>query len=473
MNSGPAASEVHPPAPTGVGPPSPGPTRERGEGPGPAPATPDRAPSGSGPDAGARRRRWVIGTLLFVAAVVIPLLRQRGIPYWRTVFAEDGWIFLGDAEHSGLSSVGAPYNGYIQLVPRILALPAPWLRLTHVSIYFALVSSLFSAVAALLAYRCTKGWVASVPMRLLVALTVVLAAPLGGEVTGTLANTIWPAFAVLPWALVALNERKGDVTARAVFVFVAAASSALTVVFVPLAIGFVIWRRTRASAVVAAAYVAGLAVEVWSIKHTEFVTAPPINSVPELGQELSVRVAGSYVFGNGALPWLWDHLGLTVGVIATVVLVAALGVSFVRAPRRNAALALVFVGFAGLTFAVPAWLRGTNVLALVTPYFDGSSRYLFTPVLLLLSAFVLLLDAPDASRTRTVARVGRAVLVAQTIVVIALSFSITNARGDGPTWADSVTVGREQCQRQGGGEVDVPIVPVGWHVTLPCSRLAP
>lgn len=422
-------------------------------------------------DPAARRRRWIIGTLLFVAAVVIPLLRQRGVPYWRTVFAEDGWIFLGDVERSGVSSVGAPYNGYIQLIPRVLALPAPLLKITHVSVYFAFVSSLFSAVCALFAYRCTKGWVASAPMRLLIALMVVLAAPIGNEVTGTLANTIWPAFAVLPWALVALNEKKGDVAARAAFVFFAGASTALTVVFLPLAVGFLLWRRTRAAAVVAGAYLLGVAVQVWSIKHSEFVTAPPVNSVPELAEEYSVRVAGSYVFGNGALPWLWEHLGLTVGIVATAVLVVALAVSFVRAQRRNAALALVFIAFAGLTYAVPAWLRGTNVLALVTPYFDGSSRYIFTPVLLLLSAFVLLLDAPDASRTRTVARVGRIVLVVQTMLVMAVSFSITNARGDGPTWGESVTVSREQCQRQGGGEVDVPIVPVGWHVTLSCDRL--
>jgi len=424
-------------------------------------------------DGSSRRTRWLVGAVLFAAAVILPLLRQRGIPFWRTVYAEDGWVYLGEVDKTGYTSVWKSYNGYLQLLPRVLTLPTMYLPITRMGQYFSFVAALWSAVVAWLAYRCTKGWVASVPLRLLVALTVVLAGSLGYEVTGTLANTIWPAFAVLPWAIVALTESRRDVVFRSAFVFAAAASTALTVVFVPLALVFLVWRRTKAAAIVVGCYFAGVLAQVWSITHSEFVTAPPVNSFKGLVEIYSVRVAGGYVFGEGTLPFLYEHLGKAVGALATVILVAALAVSFFRAQRRNAALAVGFLLMAGATFVVPVWLRGTNLLELGEQYGEPASRYVGAPVLLILSAFCLLLDSPDPSRDRAIAKVGRVVLIVQTIVVMVLAFPVSGGRGDGPTWIEGLGTARTQCVAQGNaGELDVAIAPPPqWHVTLTCARI--
>jgi hypothetical protein len=57
-------------------------------------------------------RRW-IGALLMAAAVVLPLLRQRGTPSWQTSMGEDATIYTSQAVwHGSLHSLFLGYNGY-------------------------------------------------------------------------------------------------------------------------------------------------------------------------------------------------------------------------------------------------------------------------------------------------------------------------------------------------------------------------
>ena len=171
----------------------------------PAPARTTRTGStgGTGSEgAGSTGVGRPLGALLFVAAVVVPLLRERGVPTWDTIWVEDAPVFIEQANASGPFAVlGRGYAGYWQLVTRVLALPTASIPAPYLALYVTVVSALVVALLAAFVYRCTDGWIASAPVRVLVAAMVAVSPAMAIETTATITNLIWPLLAVAPWAL--------------------------------------------------------------------------------------------------------------------------------------------------------------------------------------------------------------------------------------------------------------------------------
>ncbi|HVN50602.1 MAG TPA: hypothetical protein VMT43_04170, partial [Acidimicrobiales bacterium] len=183
------------------------------------------------------RPRTYVGLGLFVLAVVLPLFRQTGLHSWQTVFAEDGRIYTQQAlRHGALASLLHGYAGYLQLPPRLSALAIPFLPLRDVAAYAAVTGTLVAALAAAFVYRESRSWIRWWPLRLAIASLVVLMPALGAENTANMTNVIWVVAATTPWALMSREEGAWDTLARAVAAFLAATSTALSVLFVPLAI---------------------------------------------------------------------------------------------------------------------------------------------------------------------------------------------------------------------------------------------
>jgi hypothetical protein len=82
------------------------------------------------------------------------------------------------------------------------------------------------------------------------------------------------------------------------------------------------------------------------------------------------------------------------------------------------------------------------------------------------------LDPPDRSRARLVARIGRPLLILQSLVVILLSFAVWTPRSHGPLWRDSVDTARAACA-EGPGVAQLDLTPpgAGWVVVLSCEDL--
>ena len=96
------------------------------------PLAPEAGPSGPG--------RRVLSFALQVAAVcagtVVLLLRVTPIPAWNCVYAEDYGVYLVQAlQHPWHTFV--PYNGYYQLVPRLIGQAAATAPLTDAGVVFA------------------------------------------------------------------------------------------------------------------------------------------------------------------------------------------------------------------------------------------------------------------------------------------------------------------------------------------------
>ena len=197
----------------------------------------------------------IVGGLLLAAAAILPLFRQTGARSWNTIWAEDGFVYFQQARRQGgLAVLFHGYNGYLQLPPRILAVFATFVPIHDLSVYLALAATVVGALLAWFTYQTTEQWIASRLVRLALASMVALMPALGVELTANITNIIWVFVAVAPWALVSLAERPWDVAIRGVVAVLAAASSSLSFLFLPLALGWLLIRRTRAAVEVAAAF---------------------------------------------------------------------------------------------------------------------------------------------------------------------------------------------------------------------------
>jgi hypothetical protein len=426
-----------------------------------------------------RSARLALGSFLFTVAVVLPLFRQTGIPSWQTIWAEDASIWFQQARREGgLALLLRGYAGYLQFPPRVLGALSTLVPIEYLSIYMALTGTLVGALLAWFTYWATAGWISSTPLRLALASLIVLMPIAGEENTACIANVNWVCTAVLPWALLSTAEGRRDVIVRGVVAFLAATSTVLCVVFLPLAIGYALLRRTRAGLRVAAAFCVGLAVQV-SVTLTEHSVFPFSNSVVQLARLVSVRVFAAFLIGDKGIDaaWLSHSRLLVVGApIVAAVLFACL---FAGAGRRGQALAATFLAYAVISFVVPVWVRGTASVPMLEghKYFPPAQpRFGVIPEFLLASAVAVLIAPSGPNAHRLMARIARPVFIAQIALLAVVGFSVTNLRSAGPAWASALNTAYEKdCS----GTASDTLVTVQtnrfnwWPVELPCRELTP
>ena len=206
-----------------------------------------------------------------LAAIVLPLLRQPGVPSWNTIWVEDGVIYTQQANAAGPFHVlFRSYAGYLQLIPRLLAVPTAYLPGRDLAVYLAVSSAVVCGLAAAFVYRSTLGWIESVPIRLALATMVVLGPAVAIETTATITNSIWILLAVLPWAFLSVLEKRRDVAMRATVAFIVATSTVLAAVYLPLAVWLAVKRRTRGSIASLAALSVGLVVQLAVVTRAQF-----------------------------------------------------------------------------------------------------------------------------------------------------------------------------------------------------------
>jgi hypothetical protein len=339
------------------------------------------------------------------------------------------------------------------------------------SIYMAMAGTLVGALLAWFLYHFSEGWISSRPVRLALASLIVLMSALGAEDTANITNTIWVFAAVAPWALISLAERPRDVVVRSIVAFLAATSTSLCFFFIPVALGWVLIRRTRAAGAVAVAFGAGLAVQAAVVLNTKEIVSFIPQSFTDVRRTAAgildatgVHVFATFLIGESAQPrpGFPDNQLLAIGSVVVVgVILARL---LVGAERKRQLLAVVFVAYAVVVFVTPAWSRQSE-----------ATRYSVIPVMLLASAVAVLVADPTRQRSRWIARVGPPLFVAQVLVVTIIGFSVTNYRSESPVWSNSVTFTSEtECH----GASPNKVVGVktdylnAWPIDLTCRDLS-
>jgi hypothetical protein len=420
-----------------------------------------------------------LGSVLFVAAAVLPLFRQAGARSWDTIWAEDGQIYSQQPiRDGGIAALLRTHGGYLQLAPRLLGAVAPLVPLRRLSLYLALAATVTCALLAAFLFHASQGWISSRPVRLALASLVVLAPVLGLENTATITNTIWTFGVVAPWALVSLRDRGRAVAVRAAVAFLAATSTVVSVVFLPLALAVAAIRRTPRAWVVSGMFVAGLGVQTLAIltAHDSLQQAMP-NSVAELLELIGVRVFALALVGVKWTTWLWSLHPEYVSIGAAVAMSAIFAVLYPGAGRRAQVLAAAFLAYALVTFVVPVWARGTSYCVMFGGAVPNAHlRYSVIPTMMLSSAAAVLLAPCGPGRSRLVARLGRPLFVAHVLVLTLAGFSIRIPRSASTSWPAEVEKHyRAECVGAPGDKLVTIQFDyfAGFPVTLPCSRLAP
>ncbi len=379
-----------------------------------------------------------------MGAIILPLFRQQGTPSWRTLWDEDGLVYTEQAVNLGpLHVVLRGYNGYLQLPPRLIALPTPYFSLRYLALYCSLTSVLVAAMLAWGVYHWSRGWIRSRSVRVALASLVVLMPALGLDSTATTTNLIWPFLAVLPWALISMEEAPFDVVTRSTVAALGAASSLLAFFFFPLALGWLVYRRSRAAVAVTAAFVAGAILQA-VVALTTKTNPNLLDAHRSLADTVNIAEGeGGHVFGMFLLGTRWESdLGSISGIVAvllpTVVVVVLLVVLGVGASRRDQVVAAAFTVTAIAIFAGTAWERGPGIYGLSVADIAANPRYSVPSVMLLASAMALLLSSEGRLVRPTSRKVGRWLFVVLTIVLIAAGFSMKTIRGVDPPWIGRV-----------------------------------
>jgi hypothetical protein len=392
---------------------------------------------------------------LWLIAVVADLaLRSTGIPLWRSVWAEDGTVFLQDAVDKSLpGALATPYAGYLHVPARLLTEiavrfpPERWaLVLAVLSVAAAAATGLYvySASQDVLSTRWARVLVASLPWLVLV----------GEEVPGSVANLHWYGLYAAFWALTARPRTTRGLIAAATVVTLAALSDPMVGLGLPLALlqARALGRRGLAILLPLLAALALQAAVTLGGHGPEAATAFHAGDAAGI---YGLRVAGPALLGDTWFGSLWDAAGWAAIVAAWAAAIALVAAGARHHPR------LVLSAAAGslLLLFVPLFLRGTAGIAPGDGM--GATRYMLVPAALLLVCAIAALDRVGSHRARQL-------LVVLLLAVAISGFGAPSERGEGPEWAPAL---HAACA-SGAPTAPVTIAPSRheeWRVVVSCA----
>jgi len=405
----------------------------------------------------------------FIALTGGQLLYQGGDRSYRTIWAEDGRIHYQAVASHGLAALAMPYNGYLEVVSRLLVFPATWLPLSHLAFYLAAAGAATGALVALAVYRLAAGIIDSTILRVALALAVALHPVLLQENLANITNIIWVLCFAMFFAILHRPENKGDVVLAAAVVFFGMASTILGLVFLPVA-AYVAWtRRDTATRVVLGAY--GLAVVLQAVAYvTESSHGTNTAQQGGLLTQYVARVLGITAVGDPGAANLWNDGGKSLIYPVGLVVVAVIGILFVCNRGWTLGLGLAAAGYSVVLFFGELLVRGDAGMLLGATWTNGGARYSVLSVLFLLAAIAIMI--PHARMAALPRAVLSWALLGQIVVVVALGFHGQNGRSSGPEWYPALVAQAKDCRTSPQRLRFVITTPgIPWGIFLTCDQL--
>lgn len=397
-----------------------------------------------------------------------------------TLWAEDGRDFLAGALRG--TSVFTPYEGYMHVVPRILA--EVTVAFAPVADYAVAMTSLSLCVAAgigLLVFGVTADLGISRVARAGLASITVLAPALTTEISGNAANLHWLFLWLAPWLLLARPRSWIGSAGLGIAAFLAATTEIQLALFLPLLLVDV---RNRRRWPLAAGALLGVAIQAVAFLTNTRTSPPDHPSILSALHGYALQVAGGgwltpisplteEVFERG---WWLAYALLAPFVLAAVWLL--LTCSRLRVIVAALVIGSVASWSAGYLMSVGSW--GNYVGA--TPdqiRLIGALRHAVVPSMFLLAIAVLaadqLLARPATGRGGHLRRAVGTVLAATLVITTALSVDgrDESQRSGGPLWRGEVAAARVTCEQTDAAEVAIqtaPVLPL-WVLPVSCERL--
>ena len=385
---------------------------------------------------------------MVLACAVLLALRKPWALHTPQFWAEDGSIFLTQDEQMGIRAWWEPYNGYLHLLPRLIAWIAShtadpaWWPAIYNGIAFAITVGLFARLAS----RRVE-----LPAKAGLMLTFVLVVG-SGEVLINVTNLQWVTAFFLVLQLftrppTAVAPRLGDLA----ILFVIGLNGPFAIVLLPLFV-WRAWREQNSDTLAALAAVALCAtIQGWLVLrtgpgmhlHSGHEPFAPFKFLSIIGS----RLVTWPLFGPAAVrAWpRWIHAAL-VGVTIVPLLAWALRVDSRRRWRAYVVAAFCLITLASVYRArADTWLRDDLV---------NGDRYFYIPRVLLAWLLVWELEA----RPRAVAWIMRGVCVLA--IIMHVPRFVLRAPPD-YHWADHCDPIRR------GVPANIYTLPEGWWIEYP------
>ncbi|MEA2369322.1 MAG: hypothetical protein QOH38_2040 [Thermoleophilaceae bacterium] len=424
---------------------------------------------------------WAAGAAVAVLTALQMFRRPTAPPVWDSLIAEDGKIFLTQALAQPMSdNLATSYQGYLHTAPRLIAKVATWFPLEDAALVMSLAFALVVAFLSVYVFEASAAWIASPLLRAVLALAIPFIPVTAWQMAGTVSNLHWYLLYGAFWAIVCPWRTRGWLVASTALVLLAVLSDPLVAVFLPIAVVLAVRARDWRAWVAPGSIVFGIIVTL--ALRDEGTTAISGSDYGVLPRVFADRVTSSLLVGDRHLK---DILGETSGSpfawasLAFVVL--AIGVGLWRLRGRRAWLlaggAALSVGF----FAVAGFARGTSIWDSDRPWVLLGTRYVYLPVLFLLTALLAAVDrdAPGRWRPRALELVAAGLAVAS----MAVGYAAPHRSSGELRWRPVVAKARRACatgrpvppvtlRRAGGGTAFLPIDPRPvWAVEVGCAKL--
>jgi hypothetical protein len=420
------------------------------------------------PLAAARRAPlWALGAGAALLTWLQMVRRPADPPLWDSFFTEDGGVFLGHAVDNPIrDSLTTSHFGYLHTAPRLIAEPATWFSLEHAPLVMSLLTCVLVGLIAAYVFAASAAWIASPPLRFVLATCVALLPATAREINGTAANLHWYLMFAAFWALVCPWRGRWWLVASAAVVGLAALSDPLTVVLLPIGVLFA-WRSGERRAWVLPGLIAlGLVAHV-VLRDSEAERFGELK-VAELPRIFAERVTSSLLAGDRHLEDLFGgRTGSPFAWASLVVVAVALGLGLWRLRGRRRWLVGCAAALSVVFFVIPALRRGSAVFVPAEPWLGASSRYVYLPVMFLLTALLAAFDR-DGPRRRW-----REVVVAVLVLAaVAVNYRAPSTTEGGASWKAELSKAERSCVGKAPHEpAQIKIIPRSWQVEIDCGRL--
>lgn len=426
-----------------------------------------------------RAKPAIILTAFGLAAAILVWFRLPPIAH-DTLWAEDGRLFLAGAEKGGiLDNLFTSYAGYLQFVPRVIAIVVVAVMPVSLWAYGMTAGAcLVTGGVAVVVYIASRDVLRNRGLRLILALVVVLV-PLGprdvlGNPTNLHSVLLWMTF----WVLLYAPRGRASAITMSMLAFSAAVSEIQVVFLVPL-MPIAAGRKYGRYLVVGPAL--GVACQLVAT-----VVAPRAASTASKDSPASMTMG--YLI-NAVTPNFLPQSEIGAFITGGGLAVAAAGIALLAAlvlvawrtttPRQQ--LAMMYAALLSLL----VWTA--SVVDNPAPYYDYASltraqlrevwltRYGVVPAMMLFGIAIVAADALLRSSAHSVAFRALAVVTAVTIIacLTANYLPTYTRRSAGPTWSTQIASAQRACARSLGRSAVELNETLGWHVPVDCKYLEP
>lgn len=409
------------------------------------------------------------GSLVWIcSAAGLSLSRQGGIPAWRTLWAEDATIFLRAAwaKPPGLTSISVPYSGYLNVVPRLLAIPITWLPVEWAAATTSIVAAVVFGLVGLSILRISGSILRHLGTRAFIGAAPVLLPSMAWENLNNITYLLWLFLFAGFWSLLAPSRNRSDTLIRSSLLLIGALTHPMLIIYLPIAVYISVRRHQRGDRVATSALGIGLAIQfavVLSVDQIPRQSIKPVDAVL-LGLQ---RVIGSSVLGERGLEVGWERWGWAWIILSTFTLIVILLTLSLNAGKPQLFNALIALTYAGLAFAVAIVDRGSLAFSPIEDQYNpAGARYCVVPVLLIWSALAILIDDARPTLNWRLASVVTATILSGATFS---SWHLDNLRSKPPEWHLEVATVADQCL-SGRQSVFVKSSPAGWIVEVPCRE---